>query len=449
VRVAGVVLWSVEALVDFTFGLDTDQRTGYPSPMLTSLLPKKHAALLTSLLTALVWSSLLAADKDAFIQNARLDATPEPAGRNPGGDGHRLLLTNGVARVPVAVVRGTPYQMGWHLGRLMRQEIQQLAPASVAGFKNELHLSDEALDLAWATTAAYTDPRVQQQLVGLAEGSGLPVRLLQHAHCLPLLMPYSCSSIAAWGAATEDGHLYQTRNLDWSLKAGAHEFPVIVVYLPDKGYAHVTPSFAGFIGAHCGMNAAGIVLSEIGDAPAKDMPYNLHAPHFTSWFRTLLYDADSLTRALDLFREVPPTKRYHFVFGDGRAEKKAVKLQMISGGGRPEPEIKVWRDNDSSDELAPRILSGIVYHDEGRGAFPTLESQRGKLNSEKLIALANQIPIKGANVMNAVFDATALRLWVSYAGGGKEAYQRPYVFLDLATLDADGDGHPDIVGVSR
>jgi hypothetical protein len=45
--------------------------------------------------------------------------------------------------------------------------------------------------------------------------------------------------------------------------------------------------------------------------------------------------------------------------------------------------------------------------------------------------------------MNAVFDATGLRLWVSYAGGNKEAYQRPYVFLDLAKLDMDGDSKPD------
>jgi hypothetical protein len=45
--------------------------------------------------------------------------------------------------------------------------------------------------------------------------------------------------------------------------------------------------------------------------------------------------------------------------------------------------------------------------------------------------------------MNAVFDATALRLWVSYAGDGQEAYQRPYLHLNLATLDADADGRPD------
>ena len=407
----------------------------------------KTAPLLTSLLLALAWNVSSAADqpKDRAHRNSVADAVQVAVTeKNPGGGGHRIMLTNGAAQVPVVVVAGTPYQMGWHLGRLMRDEIRQFVPAAVAGFKKELQVTDETLDLAWATTAGYTDARVQQQLVGLAEGSGQPVRLLQHVHCLPLLMPYSCSSIAAWGEATEDGHLYQTRNLDWALRAGAHEFPAIVVYVPNEGHAHVTPSFAGFIGAHCGMNDAGIVLSEIGDASAKERPYNLHAPHFTSWFRALLYDADSLTETLSLFRQVPPTKSYHFVFGDGRAERKAVKIRAASGGNRPQPVINIWDDNDPADELAPRILSCVVYHDEGRGAFPSLESQRGKLNGEKLIALANQIPIKGGNVMNAVFDATALRMWVSYAGSGQEAYQRPYVFLDLATLDADADGQPDL-----
>jgi isopenicillin-N N-acyltransferase like protein len=408
-----------------------------------------------SLLRGVLCASLLvigarshAADtsKEAAIKGGASPQTPAPEGAkssaDPGGSGYRTIIANGDVKIPVVVVRGTPYQMGWHLGRLCAPEMKQFVPAAVAGFKQELQVDDETLDRTWATTAGYTDPRVQQQLVGAAEGSGLPMRLLQHVHCLPLLMPYSCSCISAWGDATEDGHLYQTRNLDWALEAGAHEFPVLIVYLPTEGEAHITPSFAGFFGAHCGMNASGVVLSEIGDASAKEMPYNLHAPHFTAWFRTLLYDANSLSEALTLFRQTPQTKRYHFVFGDGLHDKRAVKIRVAAPLGQ-EPQIDMWSDSAADDELAPNTLSDLVYHDEGRGAFPTLEAERGKINGPSLVALANQIPIKGGNVMNVVFDATAMRLWVSYAGGDKEAYQRPYVMLDLTTLDADADGRPD------
>jgi isopenicillin-N N-acyltransferase-like protein len=359
-----------------------------------------------------------------------------------GSSGTRFNLINGKAQVPVAVVRGTPYEMGWQLGQLMRKEMQQFIPPALAGVSKELKVSQGVLEEVWARSAAYSDDRVEQELAGLADGSGVPLRTLQAIHAVPLLMPYSCSSIAAWGDATVDGHLYQTRNLDWSLEVGAHDFPVIVVYVPTSGIPHVVPSFAGVIGAHTGMNARGIVLAEMGDAAAKEMPYQVHAPHFTIFNRTILYDADSLTRTLEIFLAQPMTKRYHFVFGDGRAEKRAVKVRAHS----PEPpnrRVVVWNDNDPSDEFAPNVLSCVVYNDEGRGAFPTLKKEYGKLNGEKLVELANRIPIKGGNVVNAVYDATDFRLWVSYAKGKQEAYQRPYVFLDLKKLDADHDGAPD------
>jgi isopenicillin-N N-acyltransferase like protein len=323
--------------------------------------------------------------------------------------------------------------------------MRAFVPSALAGITRELGLSQEELAEVWGRTAAYTDDRFEQELAGLADGSGLPLALLQALHAVPLLMPYSCSSIAAWGSATEDGHLYQTRNLDWSLAIKAHEVPAIVVYLPDRGVPHVVPTFAGSIGAHTGLNLRGIALSEMGDASAREMPYQVHAPHFTTWFRALLYDADSLTRALEIFQAQPLTKRYHFVFGDGRKECRAVKIRAHS----PEPpdrRVLIWKDGDRSDEFAPNVLPGVVYNDEGRGAFPTLKAQHGRLNGERLVQLANQIPIKGGNVMNVVYDATALRLWVSYAKGSQEAYQRPYVFLDLTRLDADGDGRPDLSG---
>jgi hypothetical protein len=310
----------------------------------------------------------------------------------------------------------------------------------MAGMLQEMHVTIQDLQDAWSRMAAYSDDRFSQELVGLADGSGLPLSTLQAVHAMPMLSPFSCSSIAAWGKATEDGHLYQTRNLDWTMELRAHDFPVVIVYLPTQGIPHVVPSFAGSIGAHTGMNARGIVLSEIGDSPAKEAPYDIFAPHFTVFFRTMLYDADSLTHALDIFKAVPHTKRYHFVFGDGTAEHRAVKIRAHAPEP-PERQMLIWKDNDPSDEFAPRVLENVVYHDEGRGAYPLLQKAYGKLNAEKLIDIANRIPIRGSNVVDVVYDATALRMWISYAKGNVEAYKRPYTLVDLKTL-ADADGKP-------
>ncbi len=352
------------------------------------------------------------------------------------GVGYRFVISNGVARVPVVVVGGTPYQMGWQIGHLMKTEIREFLPSALARLEAGEGISDESLDKVWATTAAYTDDRFEQELLGIADGAGIPLRTVQHVQCLPLLMPYSCSSIAAWGKATEDGHLYQTRDLDWSMKAGAHNFPALVVYLPAHGIAHVIPTFAGVAGANCGMNADGLVLSEMGDSPARDEPYNVHAPHFMTWFRTLLWDAPNLSSALDMFRSLPLTKSYHFVFGDGRAEHRAVKIRLRATKAAGE-RVWIWKDDDPSDELAPNVLKDVVYQDEGRGAFPLLKKDYGRLNGERLEKIACAIPIRGGNVMDVVFDATALRLWVSYAAGSTEAYRRPFVFLDFKSLVAD------------
>lgn len=387
-----------------------------------------------------------AEDKPAAITGTeKTSTTPARVFALPasGGSGHRISVGTGDVKYPLVVVRGTPYQMGLHLGKLIQSEMSSFVPAAVAGISLELGVSRETLAEVWSRTAAYTDDRVEQELAGLADGSGVPLATLQAMHAVPLLMPYSCSSIAAWGEATVDRHLYQTRNLDWSMEVGAHEFPVLVLYIPDRGIPHLIPTFAGMIGAHTGLNANGIALAEMGDSSGKEAPYQIHAPHFTTFFRTMLYDGDSLTRVLEIFESVPPTKRYHFVFGDGQKERRAVKIRAHSPEG-PGKWLSIWRDNDAQDEFAPNVLSGCVYNDEGRGAFPTLKADHGKLSGEKLVELANRIPIRGGNVENVVYDATDLRLWVSYAHGKQEAFQRPYVYVDLKTIDADQDGKPDL-----
>ncbi|MFN7874285.1 MAG: C45 family autoproteolytic acyltransferase/hydrolase [Pirellula sp.] len=393
------------------------------------------AIVLTFRFTCCEYCSLALGDEP----NNRPYKTPDKGNKR----GHLVEVTDQGNTLPVAVVRGTPYEMGYQLGQLFGEQIRGVVPTLVASVSQEMGLTSEDLREVWARTSAYSDDRLEQELAGLADGSGVSLSALQSMHAIPLLMPYSCSSIAAWGDATVDGHLYQTRNLDWNIEIGVHNYPMIVLYLPDQGVPHVVPSFAGMIGAHTGMNAKGIALSEMGDASRKEAPYHVHAPHFTTFFRTMLYDSECLSDAVDIFRAQPQTKRYHFVFGDGQKELGAVKVRT-NASNPASTEIDVWKDNDKSDEFYPNVLSCVVYNDEGRGAFPTLKTETGKLDGPKLIALANKIPIKGGNVENVVYDATALRLWVSYAKGSEEAYKRPYVFIDLKKLDANANGTPDL-----
>ena len=158
-------------------------------------------------------------EKESVIRHGNDSAAPGVFARPAPGParGYRTLMGEGDSRLPVVLVRGTPYEMGRQLGELMAEPIRAFVPAAVAGILAEMKIPEETAREVWARTAAYADDRVEQELAGLADGCGLPLGLLQAMHAVPLLMPYSCSSIAAWGAATEDGHLYQTRNLDWKI----------------------------------------------------------------------------------------------------------------------------------------------------------------------------------------------------------------------------------------
>ena len=340
--------------------------------------------------------------------------------------GYRTQVGSGTDQIPLIVVKGTPYEMGEQHGELMKKEVNKLVKTFMATIKasGSPRFTDKVLDNAWKSIAPHTDKRFKEELKGLAAGSGLPLKLLQRAHVMPVVADYSCSSIAAWGAATKNGHLYQTRNLDWDLNVHVQDHPLIVIYIPNEGVPHANISFAGVIGSNTGMNAEGITLSEMGDSPGKDYPFNLKGEHFTTLFRKVMYDSRDLDQAVTLFKESKRIKKYHYVVGDGK-NGRAVKILAHS------PDIVIWKDNDSSDELAPNIFKNIVYQDEGRGAYGPLKKVYGKIDEQDMIDVACKIPIKGGNLLDVVYDATALEFWVSYAKKQEEAYKRPFIHVKM------------------
>ncbi len=361
-----------------------------------------------------------------------------------GGASYRASVGAGAEEIPLVVVSGTPYEMGYQYGQRMRTEIQAFVPSFLSYVQTgDPSLTNAVLDAAWDDTAPHTDDRYEQELLGLAEGAEIDYLTLRRVHCAMIVAPYSCSSVAAWDTATADGHLYQTRDLDWDMSAGAHDYPVIVLYLPEAGQPHVNPSFAGLVGAHTGMNTAGIALSEMGDSPGAESPYDVAGTHFMPLFREILYDAQSLSEAVSILTNAQRIKRYHYVFGDGRDELAAVKI-LAHAPETPPADLVIWTDDDSTDELHPNVAVDVVYQDEGRGAYTPITNDYGAHDENTMMAIASAIATHGSNVMNVVYDATALEFWAAFAEGTSEAYTQPYVHVELFALDGDSDGIADL-----
>ena len=344
-------------------------------------------------------------------------------------EGYRTEVGEGADTIPVVVVKGAPYEMGKAFGALMKEEAQSVIGGfmALARASGDERYANEVLDAAWKSVSPYTSDRFKEELRGIAEGSGIPLDDLIRGHMVPVVSDYSCSGVAVWGKASKNGHLYQIRNLDYDTEGGLQDFPALVVYIPDEGNAHVNITFAGVAGVNTGMNAAHVALTEIGDTPGRDYPFDLDGVHFMTLFRDILYEADDLDQAVQMIQDAKRIKKYHYVVGDGK-QKKAVKMRAHA------PDLEIWTDNDPKDEQAPKILENVVYHCEGRDplAWKHLNANLGKYDGDLMVDLSKTVPTKGGNLLDVVYDATELEMWVAYAEKDENAYLRPYVHVRLS-----------------
>ena len=338
----------------------------------------------------------------------------------------------GTDRIKVVVVKGNPYEMGKQLGTLLADDIS----ASLGDFLQAVRKEygdevdvDWLLKGAWLDNVPYIDERVLEEMKGMAEGSGVPLEEIQMAHMVPVVSPYACSGVVTWGEATAGGHTYQLRNLDYTMDAGLQDHPLIVVYLPDKGTAHINVTFAGYIASHTGMNANHLVFGEKGRSKSSEFPYNIKGKHFSFLFREMMYDATSLEDVLSTVRKGPLIKRYCLYFSDGNGEGSGAKVAV---NAPDEEQVTVWRDNDASDPVAPDVFKGVVYHTmEDDDAAAYIRMYHGSFDAEKMISLSKLVADMGSNLMDVVYDATTLEIWVAYANGQEEAALQKYVHVDM------------------
>ncbi len=342
-------------------------------------------------------------------------------------EGYRTEAGSGADAITVVVVKGTPYEMGHAWGSLMKDETAACMSTYVAKSQEEggPRTTDEKLDAAWVSVSPHTDQRFKDELRGVADGAGVSLELLIRAHMWAVVSPFACSGVCVWGEATANGNLYQIRNLDYTVHAGLQDYPVVVIYLPDEGIPHASPTFAGIVGANAGLNAEGIALSEKGASPADDMPYDVDGEHFTTFFRDILYDAHNLDEAVAIVQNAKRFKKYRYWIGDGK-NKKAVKMRACA------PELLIWADNDVTDEVAPNVAPNAVYYTmNDELAFTHLTENRGAYDHQRMIELSRGLATDNGSLLNIVYDATALKMWVSYAEGEVMASQRTYVPIDL------------------
>lgn len=83
-------------------------------------------------------------------------------------------------------------------------------------------------------------------------------------NCVPDSVGFGCSSFAAWGNRTKNGHTIVGRNLDWHAIDSLRNSHVVIANIPAEGAkdaAWISVTWPGMIGCLTGMNEHGVTLA--------------------------------------------------------------------------------------------------------------------------------------------------------------------------------------------
>ena len=366
--------------------------------------------------------------------------------------------------LPVVVLEGTPYEIGRQHGLRERAAVRACVAEVLGYFERLVPLPagrrwamQMVLDVLWRMMRPHVPERYHQELRGLADGSGVPLRQLERLHALAEISA-TCASFAAFGSATRQGRLIHGRSLDWNIRAGAQRYARLFLYRPDGRRPFVNIGFAGFIGVPAGINADGISVGEVG---AYSTEQSFRGLPMALLLRRVLEESGSLEEAIGIIETAPRTRGFNYVIGASR-QRRAVAVEtthrqctvfadetrQIAGV----PYAFVLPDTlfRADTALAPSIRErqwasrgdprrpGLEPPD-GAGAYERrykvmaqlLEEHHGRVDVDAAIAIVRAVGQR-SNVLSVVYADP--ELWVATARGTVPAARRTYHRYDLNAL---------------
>ena len=223
-------------------------------------------------------------------------ADVEMVSGSPSSDRASELLPPGI--LPVVILSGTDYEMGYQYGQQMGDYIEMV---KVASWSSALRSSGyeqiiKALQIAQSYTKQYA-PEAIEMYKGIADGataagyqmSYLDVLLINSGVQRPStpnpsipagsekerIPPEGCSGFAAWGTTTKDGKLLCGNSHDTTTTFG-----VTIVAFPSNGNSYVTTANPGEVARFPIMNNKGVFISSASGYArrAVDSDYGIPRP---------------------------------------------------------------------------------------------------------------------------------------------------------------------------
>jgi hypothetical protein len=100
-----------------------------------------------------------------------------------------------------------------------------------------------ALDLTYDITHPYTPPWFDEELLGVAAGSGVEFKKIRQINMLAEMIKAACTVLGAWGNSTIGSTLLHLQALDWDDMAPIAKYATVTVYHPNASYEGYTDYF--------------------------------------------------------------------------------------------------------------------------------------------------------------------------------------------------------------
>jgi len=333
---------------------------------------------------------------------------------------------------PVLHVKGTPYEMGYQHGVLLRESVRENM-TTLLEIKGEQSLAEvggiklkprNVIEMIMQIQKPFVPEKYFQEMAGLAAGAGLAPEDIRAANFIPEL--FHCSGFAIAGDATVDGTLYHGRVLDYGVDWGLQRHAVVIVAEPDGGIPFVNISYSGFIGSVTGMNARHISIGEMGGGGIG----NWQGVPMAQLMREVIETTDTLDKAIAVFQDNPRTCEYYYVIADGKTRESVgmaaswEKVDVIRAGEahpllpHAVANCALLSAGDRYQELVRRVKAGL-----------------GKFDAESALVLMDRPVAMQSNLHNVLFEPASTRFWVANAAeDGSPAAEQPYYAFQLSDL---------------
>jgi hypothetical protein len=333
----------------------------------------------------------------------------------------------------VVHLKGTPYEMGYQHGALLRERVRQNMHTLLVENAEKhtivevgpLRVTPRAgIEMILKIQAPYVDQRYFDELEGVAAGSGTDFIDVRAANFIPEM--FHCSGFALAHTATKDGEILHGRVLDYAIDWGLQNHAVLIVCEPEGRVPWVNVSYAGFIGSVTGMNAAQISVGEMGGGGLG----HWEGRPMALLVREALETSKSLEEAIATFRDGPRTCQYFYVIADGET-REAVGMEAS------------WDVFDviypgKSHTLLPRAVPDCVLLSAGdryHHLVDRAQAGHGKFTPQEALQLMARPVSMKSNLHNVLFAPKSQRLWVAHATADKQpAADQPYQEFSLTEL---------------